>query len=168
MRLALRPGDRCRGMLLAGGLGVACAIGRTGIVRDKREGDGGTPAGRLRTVAGFYRADRLPRPPTGLPLRALRPDDGWCDDPASPAYNRPVRLPFARGREAMWRTDGLYDVVVVLDWNLDPALKRRGSAIFLHVAAPGLAPTAGCIAVRRSDLLRLLPRLTARTVIAIG
>ncbi len=147
------------GRLHIGGLVLPCAIGAGGLRHAKREGDRATPIGCMRLVEGFFRADRLARPGAGLPLRALKPTDGWCDDPHAPAYNRPVRLPHPAGHETLWRADGLYDVVLVLDYNLRPCRRGRGSAIFLHCAKPDLAPTLGCVALRPADLRRLLPRL---------
>ena len=104
----------------------------------------------------LYRADRVPRPRAAVPLLPLAPHDGWCDDPDDGAYNQPVRLPYAARHEALWRADELYDVVGVLGWNDAPVARRRGSAIFLHVARAGYAPTEGCIALSRPDLLAVL------------
>jgi L,D-peptidoglycan transpeptidase YkuD (ErfK/YbiS/YcfS/YnhG family) len=96
-------------------------------------------------------------PATKLPVAPLSPDDGWCDDPADPLYNRPVRLPYGGCREErMWRSDGLYDVVVVLGHNDDPVIPNMGSAVFLHVASADYRPTQGCIALARPDLLAIL------------
>ena len=133
-----------------------CAVGRGGIRRDKREGDGATPAGCWLLRRLLYRADRLSPPKTKLPTRALAKTDGWCDDPADPYYNRPVTRPYAASHEALWRDDGLYDLVVVLGHNDDPPRPGAGSAIFLHVARPDYGPTAGCVALRRDDLLAVL------------
>ena len=127
-----------------------------GVSRDKREGDGATPAGTFPFRYAWYRADRIARPTTALPVRAIDAQDGWCDDPASPDYNRPVRLPCAARHEVLTRDDGLYDLIVVLGHNDDPVVPGRGSAVFLHVAAPGYAPTEGCVALARDDLLRVL------------
>jgi L,D-peptidoglycan transpeptidase YkuD (ErfK/YbiS/YcfS/YnhG family) len=156
-----------RGMVLAGGVFFPSALGRSGITRRKREGDGATPAGELRMVAVLYRADRLARPATGLPIHAIRPDDGWCDDPSDRAYNRQVRLPYPASHERLWRDDHLYDLVVVLDYNLARPVPGRGSAIFLHLAAPGFAPTAGCIAVTEPAMRCLLARTGPGTVLLI-
>lgn len=169
--LRVRPqvGDRRRGQLLVLGAVIPCALGAAGIVRAKREGDGGSPRGSLRLLGGAFRLDRLGRRPvSALPLRPTRPSDGWCDDPRDPRYNRPIRLP-APGisAERMWRDDGLYDVVIDLGHNRGPIRPGRGSAIFLHVARPGFKPTEGCVALRLPDLLRLLRRLGPRTRLLI-
>lgn len=132
------------------------ACGRTGVRADKREGDGASPAGIFPLLRAYYRADRLSRPATGLPIAVTRPDDGWVDDPEDPQYNRLVTLPYAAHHEEMWRGDALYDLVVVIGYNTDPVLAGRGSAIFLHVATPDFAPTAGCIAIERDVLYGLL------------
>jgi L,D-peptidoglycan transpeptidase YkuD (ErfK/YbiS/YcfS/YnhG family) len=140
------------GRLVFGGGAVRAAFGRGGISPAKREGDGATPAGVLPLRRVLYRADRLPRPRAAVPVEPIAPDDGWCDDPAHPDYNRMIRLPHPARHEEMWRRDGLYDLVGVLGWNDDPVRPGRGSAIFLHVARPDWAPTEGCVALALSDL----------------
>jgi L,D-peptidoglycan transpeptidase YkuD (ErfK/YbiS/YcfS/YnhG family) len=163
-----RAENRARGWLVAGPLRIACALGPRGIARDKREGDGATPAGRFRLLWGYYRPDR-PRPPVGgVPLRPMRRDQGWCEDPASRRYNRPVRLPASDCTDRMRRDDALYDLVFVLDHNFTRRCKGRGSAIFFHLARPGLAPTAGCVAVSAADMRKLAPRLARRAEMWIG
>ena len=147
-----------RGLLSAGELELPCALGRTGVTHAKREGDGASPAGIWPLRHVLFRPDRVARPDTGLPLHALSPTDGWCDDPADPCYNRPVQLPYEASAETLWRDDELYDLVVVLGHNDDPPAPGLGSAIFFHLAAPDFAPTAGCVAVHRADMLRLLAR----------
>ncbi len=144
------------GRLVWQGREMRCALGRGGVTDRKREGDGCTPAGTFPLRRVLHRADRLEPPATALPVAAIAPDDGWCDDPADPAYNRPVKLPYGAGAERLWREDGLYDVVVVLGHNDSPPTPGAGSAIFLHVAAPGYAPTEGCVALALADLLALL------------
>lgn len=133
-----------------------CAIGEGGIKRDKREGDGATPAGRWPLRAVLYRPDRVQRPATALPVRALAPEDGWCDDPADPAYNRRITRPYGTRHEALWRDDAIYDLIVPLGYNDDPPIAGRGSAIFLHIARADYSGTAGCIALARGDLEALL------------
>lgn len=147
------------GWLRHGGRTYRCALGKGGCKpeADKREGDGATPVGRYPLRQVLYRPDRLVAPPqTRLPSRALGPEDGWCDDPADPAYNRPVLLPYAASHEKLWRDDHIYDVIVTLGHNDDPPIPGMGSAIFLHVARPGYAGTEGCVALALSDLLELL------------
>jgi L,D-peptidoglycan transpeptidase YkuD (ErfK/YbiS/YcfS/YnhG family) len=157
-----------RGFVLAGTMQTPCALGRAGIRSAKREGDGATPMGSFRLRAVLYRADRMPLPRTHLPVTAISEDSGWCDDPNDRAYNRPVRLPFAASHERLWRDDHLYDLVVVIDFNLSPSRRGAGSAIFLHLARADFAPTAGCVAVSRESMLRLLPHLGPQTTIEIG
>jgi L,D-peptidoglycan transpeptidase YkuD (ErfK/YbiS/YcfS/YnhG family) len=167
IRVFRSPTDPRRGRLVAGPLVLPCALGRSGVVRDKREGDGGTPAGRFRLLQAFYRPDRGRRPLTRLPLAAIGQDDGWCDDPADRAYNTPVRLPYPARHERLWREDHLYDVVVDIAANRSPIRAGRGSAIFLHLARPGFAPTDGCVAVPPASARRLLARLGPNTRIEI-
>ena len=137
---------------------IQCAIGRGGVVAAdlKREGDGATPLGDWPMRQVFWRPDRLEKPVTQLPVIALRPDMGWCDDPAHPDYNRHVVLPFPASHEKLWREDHVYDLIVELGYNDDPVITGKGSAIFLHIARDDFAPTEGCIACARADLLDLL------------
>ncbi len=156
-----------RGILRLGPLTFACALGRGGCRACKREGDGATPVGRWRLRRVLYRADRLPRPRTALPVRALTRHDGWCDAAFDRNYNRHVHHPYRASAERLWREDGLYDLIVVVGYNDVPRIRGRGSAIFIHVARPGLAPTEGCIALARVHLLRLLERIGRRASVAV-
>lgn len=142
-------GKRCR-----------LALGRAGLCLEtlKQEGDGATPAGRYRLRRVLYRADRMEAPQTALPLRAIAPDDGWCDEPSDPAYNRPVRLPYPASHETLSRDDDLYDLILVLGHNDDPPQAGAGSAIFLHCKRGDYEPTEGCIALDPADVRRLLCR----------
>jgi len=146
-----------------GGRRWRCTVGAGGVREDKVEGDAATPAGEFPLRHIFFRNDRLVLPTVNLPTRPVAEHDGWCDDPRSPAYNRLVRVPNEWSHERMWREDGLYDVVVVVGYNDDPPEGEWGSAIFLHIAREGYAPTRGCIAFARHDLLELLPLLTPKT-----
>lgn len=155
------------GEILCDGRRYRCALGRIGVTQSKREGDGATPVGTFPLRRVLYRPDRLPRPATGLPVRAIRPDDGWCDDPDHPSYNRMVHLPFEAGHEPLWREDRLYDIVVEMGFNDDPPVPFRGSAIFLHVARPDFGPTLGCIAMALDDVLAVLSTSAGETRIRV-
>ena len=145
-----------------------CALGRGGVIADKREGDGGTPAGRFPWRRVLYRADRLARPATPLACGIIAPEDGWCDDPADAAnYNRPVTLPYGGSHEQLWRPDGLYDVILIPGHNDDPPVPGLGSAIFIHVARPDYAPTEGCVALRLEHLLILLANLDPDSALVV-
>jgi L,D-peptidoglycan transpeptidase YkuD (ErfK/YbiS/YcfS/YnhG family) len=146
------------GWLDLGDRKVRCALGPAGVMpaADKREGDGASPAGVWPIRRALWRPDRGPPPQTAVALAAMGHDDGWCDDPADPAYNQPVTLPYPASAEAMWREDGIYDIVVVLGHNDDPPVPGMGSCIFLHLAREDYSPTQGCVAVSREDLEDLL------------
>jgi L,D-peptidoglycan transpeptidase YkuD (ErfK/YbiS/YcfS/YnhG family) len=168
------PALGTNGVLSLGARQFPCALGRSGIVTTKREGDGGTPAGDFPLREVRYRPDRIPPPSTkGLPVRPLQATDGWCDAPTDPAYNQPVRLPYPASAERMWRDDHLYDLLAIVGYNDSPTVPGRGSAIFLHVArggasAPRLAATEGCVAVRLEDLLAILAESAPSTRMRIA
>ncbi|OLP56108.1 hypothetical protein BJF92_20080 [Rhizobium rhizosphaerae] len=161
------PGSATRGHLRFGPVTVPAAIGRSGRSARKREGDGATPIGSLPVLAGFVRRDRIAPPPSRLPLTPIAKGLLWCDAPAHAAYNRPVRAPFGPSHEEMMRVDGLYDICLVLDWNITERRRNRGSAIFLHLIRPGYAPTEGCIALKPGDMRRLLGFIRRGTTIRI-
>lgn len=150
-----------------GGRMFPCAVGRGGIGRKRREGDGVTPVGRHKIEAVLWRADRPRVRRPAMPAAAIGPRDGWSDDPADPAYNQPVRRPHRHGHEALRRADRQYDLVAVLDWNRHPVRAGRGSAIFLHVWRRPRHPTAGCIAFRRADLAFILSLWTPRSRVVV-
>ena len=168
MRVLARSPAATRGRLNCGGMTAACALGSGGRRARKREGDGATPIGRWRLSEVFYRADRLPRPRTGLPLRALKASDGWCDAVGDRNYNRWVRHPYWASAEKLWRSDSLYDIIVTLDHNARPRIQGLGSAIFMHVAGPRYPATAGCIALARPHLLRLLATARRGSVLIVA
>ena len=168
IRIHAAAGDPCRGWLTADGRTLQVALGRGGIRANKREGDGGTPKGTFRPRQLWWRADRHPRPRTFLPVRAIRPEDAWCEDPRSRHYNQPVRRDIDRGGDRLKRDDHLYDFIVEIDHNSSPRIAGRGSAVFLHLARPNFSPTAGCVSMTKSAMLRLLQRLGPETRIVIG
>jgi len=147
-------------MLQAAGRKIACVIGRAGRRADKREGDGATPIGRFPLRCVLYRPDRIAPPETALPVQAILPDDLWCDAPDHALYNRPTRKPFSASAEEMWRTDHVYDLVVVIGHNDDPIVPYLGSAVFIHLPHDDGRPTAGCVALPRNDLLDLLAQVS--------
>lgn len=164
---------------------VRCSLGRGGVRHDKHEGDGASPIGSFPLRRVLWRADRLPKPQTGLPLSAIAEDDGWCDEPTDPAYNQPVKRPHPTSHEELWRQDGVYDVIVVMGHNDEPVVPGLGSAVFMHIARlAGSEPesdsravtvndgqpwraTAGCVALARHDLLQLLADCDPGTILTI-
>jgi len=160
------------GKLAFQGHSFDCMLGRSGILRDKHEGDGGTPAGVFSLREVRYRADRFAAPPaTRLAVARTMPNDGWCDDPHDPNYNRPITRPYPASSEEMWRADDAYDVLAVIGYNDAPPVPGAGSAIFLHVMRQedghGL-PTAGCVSLVRADLLAVLALCGPQTAIRIS
>lgn len=148
---------------------IICAIGRSGMIaaKDKREGDGASPIGIWPLRRLHYRADRSDAPRSRLPMRQIRPEDGWCDDPADPAYNRLITRPYAASHEKLWRDDHVYDLIIELGHNHSPPMPHLGSAIFLHLAWPDYRPTEGCIALAKTDFLDLLGEIGPETTLEI-
>lgn len=169
-RLIVRaPLGETVGTLTADGQMFKCALGRSGLVPDKREGDGGTPVGVFPLRKLYYRADSEPEISTILRSYPIKPGQYWCDDPSdSIHYNQFINNEISARTEKMWRDDHLYDLVVTLGYNDNPPIPGLGSAIFFHLAHEDYRPTEGCVAIARSDMKALLPRLSARTVIDIA
>ncbi len=163
-----RPGHRTQGLLKAGGTVFPCALGRGGITANKREGDGGTPLAAMRILSGYFRGDQFSGGRrTRLAMAPIGADLGWCEVPDDRNYNRPVKIPYGASHERMKRDDRLYDACLVLDWNIAPRRRGRGSAIFFHLARPGFTPTQGCVAVSQRTMARLLPYLAAGTMLKV-
>lgn len=160
--------DGAAGRLRFGAIDMPCTIGRGGLCAavDKREGDGCTPVGRWPVRGILLRPGKAVPDDIRLPWRWVRDGDGWSDDPADPAYNRPVQLPRAFSAESLLRDDDAYDVIVVLGHNDAPPVPGQGSAIFFHLSEG--RPTAGCVAVERADMLKLLPLLALGDVMEIA
>ncbi len=160
--------DSAAGRLRFGAIDMPCTIGRGGTCAalDKREGDGCTPLGSWPVRGVLLRPGKGVPDGVRLPWRWIREGDGWSDDPADPAYNRPVQLPRAFSAESLLRDDDAYDVIVVLGHNDAPPVPGQGSAIFLHLSEG--RPTAGCVAVERADMLKLLPLLAPGDVMEIA
>ena len=151
--------------LRAFGRTLPCSIGKGGLTKRKREGDGATPRGTHGLVGMLYRPDRMRRPADwALPIK---PGDLWSDDPSDEDYNMMVRAPYAASNERLRRADPLYDLVILTDWNWPYSVKGRGSAIFIHQWRKPGHPTEGCIALRRADLRWLAPRIRHSTRLII-
>lgn len=161
IRVRQLPGKPWHGQLQLGRMQFRCALGSSGVSAFKREGDGHTPRATLEVLYGFYRPDSRMGWRTRLPMLPISADAGWCDESGDRNYNRKVRIPYPASHERMRREDELYDVCIVLDWNIRERRQGRGSAIFMHLARPGYLPTEGCIALSRRDMWRLLPHLEA-------
>ena len=168
IRVKPAAGNPRRGWLTAGPLTIPVALGRGGILANKREGDGGTPRGSFRPRQLWWRADRHSRPRTFLPARAITDADAWCEDPGDRHYNRWIRRGAGEGGDRLKRADQLYDFIIEIDHNTRPRTAGRGSAVFLHLARDNFSPTAGCVAMTRSAMLRLLARIGPHTKIVIG
>ena len=149
---------------------IAASFGRSGAIAaaDKREGDGATPLGVWPVRAALLRPDRMAPPATRLPWRWLRIADGWSDDAADPAYNRPVSHPHRFSAEQLWRDDHAYDIIIILGHNDSPPRAGLGSAVFLHLARTNFSATAGCVSMTKSAMLRLLRRMGPQTKIIVG
>ena len=142
-------------------------IGAGGVNWNKKEGDRATPAGTFSLPFGMYRRDRIKLPKTDLPMTPLREAHAWVDDPSDPKYNQMVELPYPSHVEELWRTDGIYDLLVVVGYNMNPVQPGAGSAIFLHIARPDFSPTDGCIAVSHDILLQLISVLGPDSTLSI-
>ncbi|MEO1207468.1 MAG: L,D-transpeptidase family protein [Pseudomonadota bacterium] len=160
-------GSPRRGVARFGSKTLQCAIGRSGMSAWKREGDGASPIGRFKLVNVYFRKDRRTRPVTALPARAIRKSDGWCDAPMDTNYNRFVSHPYRASAERLWRTDELYDLILVTSHNQRPRVRWRGSAVFVHVARGDFEPTEGCVALKPADLNWLLRKAGPRCYLTI-
>jgi L,D-peptidoglycan transpeptidase YkuD (ErfK/YbiS/YcfS/YnhG family) len=155
------------GYLTFKNLNFRCTLGKAGIGKKIREGDSITPRGIFKLVKVFYRADQIKNLETSLKKIRIKKNMGWCDDPKSKFYNKLIRLPSNFGYEKLYRSDRLYDLVVVLNYNLNPIIKNKGSEIFIHVAKKTLKKTQGCIALNKKNLINLLSLIKKNTKIKI-
>ncbi len=144
-----------------------CAVGKNGFLADKKEGDGCTPLGVFSLRELWYRADKIEKPQTNLPVKIIHENDGWCDDISSPDYNRHIKFPYNLSHEKLWRDDNVYDIIIPIGYNDSPVIIGKGSAIFIHIARENYEPTEGCVALKLPDLLEILPFFSDKTVIEI-
>ena len=155
------------GFLSIGDLKLKCSIGRNGLTSNKSEGDGCTPIGTFKINKILYRDDKININNFMIESKIIKPSDGWCDDIRSDQYNSGVKLPFEYSAENLYRSDDLYDIICVIDYNLNPIVKNKGSAIFLHVAKGNFLPTEGCIAIEKNSLLEIAIKLNKNSSIKI-
>ena len=144
-----------------------CALGKGGIAKKKKEGDNITPKGTFKINKIYYRADKIKKLKTFFKKIKIKKNMGWCDDPMSKFYNQQINLPTKFGHEKLYRNDNIYDIIAVLNYNIRPTVKNKGSAIFIHIAKKNYQPTLGCIAMKKKNLLFLLKNLKKKTVIKI-
>jgi len=149
------------------GRSFKCAVGKNGITNNKIEGDGCTPEGNYYISQIYYRKDKVVLPSSNIPAIAIAKNFGWCDDINSGSYNKIITFPFTPSAEILFRDDNIYDIVCVINYNQDPIIKNKGSAIFLHIAKQGYLGTEGCIALNKEDLISLLTEITSTTNIRI-
>ena len=145
-----------------------CAIGKAGIGKKKKEGDKITPIGTYKIINIYYREDRIKKIPTKFRLSKIKKNMGWCDDPRSEKYNQLIKSPSKYRHEKLFRRDNIYDLVMVLNYNTSPIIKYKGSAIFIHVAKKNYLSTAGCIALKKQDLIKLLKVIPRKVKIIIN
>lgn len=160
-------GEIHEGLLSYNNKTIPCCLGRSGLTHDKKEGDGATPVGSFKLLYGFHREDRLAKPKSNLKFSTIQSDDGWCDEPEHENYNALVKLPFEASHEVMTREDRLYDICIVMDYNIEPTISGLGSAIFFHQTSRELKPTEGCVAIDPQHMQDLLPLLSDQTVMVI-
>jgi len=145
-----------------------CSLGKAGIKKKEKEGDNITPRGIFKIICIYYRSDRIKKITTALKKIKIKKTMGWCDDPRSSFYNKEVKLPNKFNYEKFYRKDNLYDIIVPLNYNTNPIIKNKGSAIFIHVADNNYKRTAGCIGVKKNNLIKLLSIIKKNTNVKIG
>ena len=145
-----------------------CVLGKAGIKNKKTEGDKITPKGIFEIIKMYYRADKIKDIKTSIKKIKIKKNMGWCDDPNSRFYNKQIRLPTKVGHEKLFRNDDLYDLILVLNYNINPIIKNKGSAIFLHVSTKNLHSTKGCIAIKKKNLITLLAAIKKNTKIKVS
>ena len=146
---------------------IKCAIGKNGITKNKREGDLKTPRGIFKLKKVLYRRDRIKFFKSTLKKNYIKKNIGWCDDPSSKYYNREIKFPFKCSAEKLWRKDNIYDLIIIINYNCKPVIKNKGSAIFLHICKKNYAPTKGCLAINKNDMMNLIVNIKNNTKLII-
>ena len=155
-------------LLLYKGYKLKCTIGKSGIVKSKKEGDLGTPKGTFKLGFLYYRKDRNKTLKCKIKKRIIKKNMGWCNDVRSNKYNQQIYFPFKYRAEKLYRSDSIYDIFINIKYNYNPIVKKKGSAIFLHLADKSYKPTRGCVAILKKDLLKILPLINKNTKISIN
>jgi L,D-peptidoglycan transpeptidase YkuD (ErfK/YbiS/YcfS/YnhG family) len=145
-----------------------CSLGKAGIKKKEKEGDNITPRGIFKIICIYYRSDRIKKITTAFKKIKIEKTMGWCDDPRSSFYNKEIKLPNKFNYEQFYRKDNLYDIIVPLSYNTNPIIKNKGSAIFIHIANNNYKPTAGCIGIKKNNLIKLLSIIKKNTKVKIG
>ena len=145
-----------------------CALGKAGIGNKKAEGDNITPKGIFRILKIYCRKDRIKKITSQFRPIKISKDMCWCDDPKSRKYNQLIKLPTKYSNEKLFKKNNIYDLIMVLNYNMKPTIKNRGSAIFIHVAKKDYKRTAGCIALKKSHLLKLIKKIKKKTKVIIN
>ena len=146
---------------------VKCAVGKRGIGFKKKEGDLITPIGLYKIKYILYRKDRIKKIQSKLKKVIIKKNMGWCDDPKSKKYNKLINFPYDYSFEQLFKKENIYDIILVLNYNMRPVKKNKGSAIFIHVAKKNYRRTQGCVAVKKSDLLKILKEIKKNTKVKI-
>ena len=145
-----------------------CSFGKAGIGNKKSEGDNITPKGIFRIINIYCRIDRIKKISSKFKIFKIKKDMGWCDDPKSKKYNQLIKLQTKFNHEKLYRKDNIYDLILVLNYNINPIIKNRGSAIFIHISKKNYKATAGCIALNKLNLIELLENINTKTKIKIN
>jgi L,D-peptidoglycan transpeptidase YkuD (ErfK/YbiS/YcfS/YnhG family) len=145
-----------------------CAFGKAGVGDKKIEGDNITPKGTFGIVKIFYRSDRIKKISSKFKLIKITKNMGWCDDSKSENYNKLIKLPSKFSYEKLYRKDNLYDLILVLNYNINPTIKNRGSAIFIHIKKGDFTKTKGCITLKKENLLKIISLIQKNTKVIIG
>jgi len=145
-----------------------CALGKAGVSEKIKEGDNITPKGIFKITKIYYRPDKIKKIKTLIKKIKIKKNMGWCDDPRSRFYNQQIKLPTKYSHERLYRNDNLYNLIAVLDYNTNPIIKNKGSAIFLHVAKNKYQKTKGCIALKKEHLIKIISKIKKNTKIKIS
>jgi len=145
-----------------------CSVGKYGLTRKKKEGDCKTPIGTFSIVKCLYRPDRIKKPDTNIPCKKIYKNSAWCDDTKSKYYNKMIKVPSKFQYEKLFRKDDCYNIILVLNYNMSPIIKGKGSAIFIHIAKKNYKPTRGCVAIKMQNLFEILKKINKSSKVIIG